>query len=206
MPRTIVKHDQSHTPTYKIWTGMRGRCATKRGAKHDRYGGRGIHVCERWDVFEHFMADMGPRPSSLHSIDRIDNDGNYEPTNCRWATSDEQNGNRRNTLLVTIDGVTKPAFFWAKEYGIHRATFQGRIYRGVIGRALLRPPAQPTNNLPTGRTRKTSNRSCCPAGHAYNEANTYRYERGNKIEMACRVCNRAAVARSKERRKLVGAP
>jgi hypothetical protein len=80
---------------YRIWMGMKARCLQPSAARWKRYGGRGITVCERWlHSFERFIADMGPCPSPKHSIDRINNDGNYEPSNCRWATASEQMLNR----------------------------------------------------------------------------------------------------------------
>jgi hypothetical protein len=78
------------TAEYRIWNGMKSRCLNPNRKDYPRYGGRGVTVCERWLRFENFYADMGPRPSPKHSIDRIDNDGNYEPGNCKWATLAEQ--------------------------------------------------------------------------------------------------------------------
>ena len=83
------------SPEYRSWTSMRARCNYSGARGFMDYGGRGISVCERWNSFELFLADMGPKPSPQHSIDRIDPDGDYEPGNCRWATSKEQATNKR---------------------------------------------------------------------------------------------------------------
>lgn len=85
---------RSRTPTYRSWAGMINRCTNPRQPNFERYGGRGITVCDRWRSFENFLADMGERPEGT-TIDRKDNDGNYEPGNCRWATDIEQQANTR---------------------------------------------------------------------------------------------------------------
>lgn len=89
----------TESPTYASWQAMIARCTHPCVRGYHNYGGRGIKVCERWKLFECFLADMGLRPSTKHSIDRIDNDGNYEPSNCRWATTKEQAHNRRNNVI-----------------------------------------------------------------------------------------------------------
>lgn len=94
------RHGQSRLPEYRVWATMLERCRRPRAANYHNYGGRGIGVCERWLDFDAFYADMGARPSPKHSIDRIDNDGNYEPGNCRWATASEQNRNKRPSFWM----------------------------------------------------------------------------------------------------------
>ena len=98
-------HGQRDTTEYKTWCNIRSRCSNPRAVGYEYYGGRGVSVCERWNSFENFLADMGPKPSAHHSIDRIDVNGNYEPSNCRWATRREQMSNTtRNVFVVLADG------------------------------------------------------------------------------------------------------
>lgn len=88
-------------PEYLVWQNMRRRCHYPKYPSFHRYGGRGIAICERWESYANFLADMGPRPSSAYSLDRIDNDGDYTPENCRWALSYQQQRNRSQTILDT---------------------------------------------------------------------------------------------------------
>ena len=97
-------HGLSKTSEYKVWKGIKRRCYNKNTERYPRYGGRGIIMCETWkNSFKAFYEDMGPRPSNQHQIDRIDNDGNYEPTNCQWASRIDNVRNNSNTKLKLED-------------------------------------------------------------------------------------------------------
>lgn len=137
-----LKHGQARTRAYKIWVGMKGRCFNPDNTSYVDYGGRGITVCERWLKFENFLADMGHPPSNT-SIDRINNDGNYKPGNCRWATPSEQLNNRRNNVKVEYQGRTQTLTEWAEELGFNVDTLYARIvrYRWDINDAMTRSVA-----------------------------------------------------------------
>ena len=97
-------HGMRESPEYSVWVSMKDRCTNLNGQKYESYMKRGIAVCDRWkDSFENFYEDMGPRPSNKYSLDRINNNGNYEPSNCRWATITEQNRNRRGNSIKDIN-------------------------------------------------------------------------------------------------------
>ena len=117
-------------PEYMTWIRMRRRCENPLSQDYPNYGARGIRVCSRWKDFINFLEDMGRRPSKGYSIDRKDNDGNYTPKNCRWASIKQQNRNKRSIHKLTIDGVTKGIADWADESGVHLETIRSRIVRG----------------------------------------------------------------------------
>lgn len=133
-------HCMHGTPEYQAWRAMLSRCQNKNVPNHPGYGGRGIRVCERWQVFENFISDMGRRPSPAHSLDRIDNDGNYEPENCRWATNTVQQRNKRNAVLVTWAGETLPVREWEDRLGFRKELLYGRLKKGwSVERAMTEP-------------------------------------------------------------------
>ena len=134
------KHGGSHLPEYQVWARMKRRCTNPNTDHFDRYGGRGIQVCKRWLSFAAFYRDMGPRPSPSHSIERKDNDKDYGPSNCRWATHKEQVNNRRNTVRWTLDGVTKTVSRWSEETGISIALLHSRFRLGWSLEKVLRTP------------------------------------------------------------------
>lgn len=124
-------HGMTNSSEYKTWCGMKRRCYNKNEKSYPRYGGRGIAMSEEWkSSFEAFLKDIGPKPSPQHSIERIDPNGNYEPSNCKWLPLSEQNYNRRDTIRLTSNGVTKTLVEWTKETGLPYSTIQARLIKG----------------------------------------------------------------------------
>jgi hypothetical protein len=132
-----ITHGLSGTTTYTVWWRMRQRCEDQNDAAYHDYGGRGITVCARWHSFESFLEDMGERPEGL-TIERINNDGSYEPSNCRWATRTEQGRNKRSNRLLTYGGETRPLSEWAEIKGLRMRTLWARlyVYNWTLDRAL----------------------------------------------------------------------
>ncbi len=127
----MTTHGCGGTTEYSTWCNMRQRCYDKNSISYKNYGGRGIKVCDRWlRSFESFLGDLGLRPSTQHSLDRIDNDGHYRPSNCRWATKLEQCNNTRSNILITIKNTTKNITQWASFLGMPRSTIYNRLARG----------------------------------------------------------------------------
>ena len=124
-------------PEHRIWLAMIRRCTEPSDPAFDNYGGRGIKVCDRWSTYENFYADMGDRPHGL-TLDRRDNNGDYCPENCRWATKAEQAANRRTSILVEYNGEVMCAKHAAKLAGINPATLRWRIKQGWTGEKLFK--------------------------------------------------------------------
>lgn len=121
------QHGGRHAVEYEIWCSMRARCDNPKNKAFHNYGGRGIGYDPAWVRFSQFIADVGPRPSDLHSLDRRDNEKGYSKDNCRWATKKEQCNNRRGNRLITALGKTQTLMQWADETGIPQGTIRFRI-------------------------------------------------------------------------------
>lgn len=133
------KHGMARARIYRVWVHMRQRCENPHYTHYDRYGGRGIAVCERWQSFENFYADMGGCPLGM-TLDREDNDRDYEPGNCRWATRVEQSNNRANNVHMTYKGQTKTLAEWGLVTGLGKSVIIGRLASGwSIERVLTEP-------------------------------------------------------------------
>ncbi len=139
--KAALKHGYSKTHIYHRWTEIRQRCLNPNSASFRHYGRRGITVAAQWDDFLQFLQDIGEPPSPRHTIDRINNDGNYEPGNVRWATPSEQNSNTRQNHIITFQGRTQTMEMWAKEIGIHQSTLSARLnkLRWSVKKALSQP-------------------------------------------------------------------
>lgn len=142
----VVQHTQelhglSKSPEHGIWRGIKKRCYAPKTKHFDRYGGRGIEMCERWrNSFSAFYNDMGPRPTPEHSIERVNNNGDYEPENCKWATGVEQGSNKRNNRLLTHSGQTLTISEWCRVLGFSETVITMRLKRGwSIEQAITRP-------------------------------------------------------------------
>lgn len=130
----------SETPTYRTWKCMIARCHHSTASDYSRYGAKGISVCKRWrDSFSNFLKDMGERPTGKY-IDRINGSGNYEPSNCRWATRTEQNNNKRSNVRIEFNGKNLTAAEWSRITSISHDTICQRIKRGWPISALLSTP------------------------------------------------------------------
>lgn len=162
--RTRVRsrtHGMSTRPEYRIWTSMKRRCYDAKAKGFENYGGRGIAVCTRWRTgFAAFFSDVGPRPSVQYSLDRINNDGNYEPGNVRWATRTQQSNNTRDNHVLVVDGDAKTLTEWANLVGLKPHAILHRLSRGWDIKAAINT-GQLTN------TTRRANRYLTLHGHTH---------------------------------------
>lgn len=125
------RHGMVGSREYQAWTHAKKRCTNPRDGAYRNYGGRGITMCRKWtESFQAFYEDMGPCPEGL-TLDRIDNEGHYEPGNCRWTNRVVQNNNTRNTVLITYEGVTRSMSEWAELKGISKSALRYRYENGL---------------------------------------------------------------------------
>ena len=132
LSKAKTTHGKSKTREYLCWWNMKRRCLNKNDKHYKDYGGRGIKICDAWSGshgFANFIADMGNQPFPGAEIDRRDNNGNYTPENCRWATKEQQDSNKRSTILVTHNSQTKPLFIWCKELNLKYGRTYERIFK-----------------------------------------------------------------------------
>lgn len=143
-------HGLKNTPEYICWTTAKQRCFNPKNEKYPDYGKRGIKMCDRWcNSFEAFYENMGKRPSSEHSIDRIDVNGHYCPENCRWATREQQANNRRTCKNVTLGCVTLTVSQWEREMGFKCGVIKRRLLLGwEESRALTTPLRSQNRSIP----------------------------------------------------------
>lgn len=123
-------HGKSKLPEYRVWKEMRKRCYCKTNKEYPTYGALGVRVCKRWNNFQNFITDMGSRPEGT-LIDRMDPKGNYEPTNCRWATTTESGRNKRNSFKVSIGGKSKHWMDWCDEFQVPYAWAKNKLDSGI---------------------------------------------------------------------------
>jgi hypothetical protein len=138
-------HGLSNTREFSSWRNMMQRCNNKKYISYERYGGRGIVVCSEWFDFKNFLSDMGPIPSSRHSIDRINNDGMYSKENCKWATMEEQSLNKKNTRYISLNGRMFKMAEISKLCGIPTGRIASRIRAGWAEEDAVKIPVSRKN-------------------------------------------------------------
>lgn len=131
------KHGMTGTPTYKCWREMLKRCKNKNCISYPNYGGRGISVCDRWNTFVNFFADMGVKPPKMQ-IDRKEVNGNYEPSNCKWSTLSEQANNKRNSVFIEYDGERHTLPDWSRLTGVPFWRLRRRFILGWSAERILK--------------------------------------------------------------------
>lgn len=138
----VYKHGESDRKNseYAIWCGMKDRCCNKNSTSFKHYGGRGISVHPSWMEYENFLRDMGRKPSPKHSIDRINNDGNYEPGNCRWATKIQQANNKRTNRIIIYNGEHLSIAELERKLNFNRGIIRGRLLKGWTFESAITTP------------------------------------------------------------------
>jgi hypothetical protein len=181
-------------PLYSVWASMKNRCLCKTNKYWSYYGGRGITICDQWlgkDGFAQFVNDMGPRPDG-YSLDRENNNAGYSPENCRWATRSEQQLNRRNTIILTIEGRQYFQEKLAKQSGLKADTIKERAAKGLSFAEIVDPKKRKNTIglLLGGKANGERNKAKthCKYGHEYTPENTIRNGKDG-LGRACKKCH-----------------
>ncbi|WP_125461820.1 MULTISPECIES: hypothetical protein [Rhodomicrobium] len=185
-------------PLYHVWVDMRQRCTNPKFRQWEDYGGRGIKVCERWGSYALFEADMSPRPPGM-LLDRVDNDGDYNPDNCKWSTRKEQQRNQRITRKIMADGVSYIAADLAEKSGLKTDTILYRAAQGLSLAEIIAPERRVyTEGLALGGRAsgaKQLARTHCREGHKFTPENTRITPQGWRV---CRKCHAKKAARQRQ--------
>lgn len=143
-----ITHGCTKTSEYLVWINMHNRCYKEKDCSYKYYGAKGVIVCDRWKEFTNFLEDMGNKPDSNYTLDRINPYGNYTPDNCRWVTKKDQQRNRREHKLLTHNGKTQCISIWAEEVGLTTNCLWRRIDNGwSVEKALSKPTRKRSLNL-----------------------------------------------------------
>lgn len=184
--------DKTKHSLYRTWSNIIQRCENTKNPSFHNYGGRGIKICDRWrHSFQAFIEDMGPRPSGM-SIEREDTNGNYEPSNCRWATRAEQARNTRAKRLIEFEGQMRHVAELAEQFGIAMKTIHWRASQGwTMEKVLSKDPhwnnSESQKKAVIAHAEQKRAETHCKRGHEFTPENTYLH--GNR--RACRICRRA---------------
>lgn len=147
-----TKHGLTHTKEYRTWLGIKTRCYNKKDESYKHWGGRGIRMYSRWlNSFETFLKYVGVAPNKNLSLDRINNDGNYEPGNVRWATSKQQSNNKRDSRIIEYKGKRQTIMEWSTETNINYSVIQGRLNRGWSAEDIFNKPVSLSGIIRHGR-------------------------------------------------------
>ena len=194
---------RSKHPLYAVWQGIKRRCLNPNFRHYARYGGRGIKVCERWKSdFAAFLSDMGERPTPFHTIDRIDVDGDYEPSNCRWATRQEQSRNISKNRYIQIEGKKVLACEIAEQLGFKTDTILKRYETGLPSDEILNPKRRVYSaGLALGgiaNGERIRAKTHCKNGHPFDEHNTSWTPKGTRT---CKACHRIKMRRQTAKKR-----
>lgn len=182
-------HGRSNSFEYRCWHAMWTRCVNHNAKNFPHYGGRGISVCPRWKSFSNFLADIGEAPTQKHSLDRIANDGNYEPGNVRWATRLVQARNARTTRRVFFDGRDWAVNDLAEKVGLNHYTLRRRLDAGVsVAEAINYKPYAKSGDVARNKTH-------CKRGHAFTPEDFVRTTGKRRCKACANALKRAAYAK-----------